>query len=193
MTEEKRRFKTTIAGRPYTIVGSKSPDHLQAVADLVEEQISQIQRAMPVLDVEQRSILVAVNAVSQSLEKQHEMEALKEQIAELQQDRDALLVQLDQADAELSRYSHPGETERVEEEVQMAPIDQSDQHREQQPPQRSKPAGKKAGLRFVRPTTASQAFLQRAEMLDNKEQDSSRKERSVQNRRQWNNTPNREQ
>ena len=35
MTENKRRFKTIIAGKTYTIVGNKAPEHLTAVSELV--------------------------------------------------------------------------------------------------------------------------------------------------------------
>lgn len=174
MTEEKRRHKTTIAGRPYTIIASKTPEHLQAVADLVEEQISQIEKAMPILDVEQRSILVAVNAVSQSLDRQQELDELKEHIAELEKDREDLLREL-HAYEELLEEVSPEEFV-VEPEADAEKEWSAGRHlategaelrnaavRQDEEATQPKPEAKKAKLRFVRPTTASQAFLQHME------------------------------
>lgn len=85
MSEDKRRFKAIIAGRPYTILANKSEEHLKTVAEMTNEKITQIKGAMPELDIEQRSVLVAVNAISDSISKQAEINALNERISELEQ------------------------------------------------------------------------------------------------------------
>lgn len=85
MSEDKRRFKTIIAGRPYTILANKPEEHLKTVAEIANDKITQIKGAMPELDIEQRSVLVAVNAISDSISKQAEINALKERISELEQ------------------------------------------------------------------------------------------------------------
>lgn len=85
MSEDKRRFKTVIAGRPYTILANKPEEHLKTVAEMTNDKITQIKGAMPELDIEQRSVLVAVNAISDSISKQAEISALKERISELEQ------------------------------------------------------------------------------------------------------------
>ena len=76
MTENKRRFKTIIAGKTYTIVGNKAPEHLTAVSELVNAQLEQIKEAAPALGREERGILVAVNAISDQITKQLEVEEL---------------------------------------------------------------------------------------------------------------------
>jgi len=84
MTENKRRFKTIIAGKSYTIVGNKAPEHLSAVSELVNAQLEQIKAAAPALGREERGILVAVNAISDQITKQLEMEALLLKVAALE-------------------------------------------------------------------------------------------------------------
>lgn len=82
--DEKRRVKVTIAGRPYTIVGSRSDQHLNAVVELVNTQLNQLNDLAPELSIADRSILMAINAVSDQLVKENrimeleaELEALK--------------------------------------------------------------------------------------------------------------------
>lgn len=84
MTENKRRFKTIIAGKTYTIVGNKAPEHLTAVSELVNAQLEQIKQAAPALGREERGILVAVNAISDQITKQLEMEELQLKVSELE-------------------------------------------------------------------------------------------------------------
>lgn len=84
MSEDKRRFKTVIAGRPYTILANKPEEHLKTVAEMTNDKITQIKGAMPELDIEQRSVLVAVNAISDSISKQAEINTLKERLSELE-------------------------------------------------------------------------------------------------------------
>ena len=85
MTENKRRFKTIIAGKTYTIVGNKAPEHLTAVSELVNAQLEQIKQAAPALGREERGILVAVNAISDQITKQLEMEELLLKVAKLEE------------------------------------------------------------------------------------------------------------
>ncbi|MGP6139642.1 cell division protein ZapA [Jeotgalibaca sp. A127] len=84
MSEEKRRFKTIIAGRPYTILANKPEEHLKTVSEIANDKITQIKAAMPELDIEQRSVLVAVNAISDAISKQVEINELKQRISELE-------------------------------------------------------------------------------------------------------------
>lgn len=77
MTDNKQRYKTTIAGRTYTIVAKKSEKHLKTVSELANVRINQLKDLMPKLDIEQRAILVAVNAISENITKQAELNELK--------------------------------------------------------------------------------------------------------------------
>lgn len=86
MAEEKRRYKTTIAERPYTIVAKKPEEHLKVVSEIANEKIDQLKDVMPNLDVEQRAVLLAVNAISESMERQTELDELKEKLASLEKE-----------------------------------------------------------------------------------------------------------
>jgi cell division protein ZapA (FtsZ GTPase activity inhibitor) len=115
MTENKRRFKTIIAGKTYTIVGNKAPEHLTAVSDLVNAQLEQIKQAAPALGREERGILVAVNAISDQITKQLEMEELLLKVAELEKalqesqsvTQSASVDETEQAEAELTLVEAP--------------------------------------------------------------------------------------
>lgn len=118
MTDSKRRFKTIIAGKTYTIVGNKSADHLTAVSGLVNKQLDQIKEAAPMLGAEERGILVAVNAVSDQITKQVEIEELKAKITALEEELKEAEAQRaaakDSAEmqpkAEAANEEHEGET-----------------------------------------------------------------------------------
>lgn len=74
---EKRRFKAHIDGKDYVLIGKGSVDHMQAVTDLLNEQLKQLQEAMPGSTEEQRAILIAFNAISKQFEveeKAHDKE-----------------------------------------------------------------------------------------------------------------------
>ncbi|MFD1126361.1 cell division protein ZapA [Lentilactobacillus raoultii] len=74
---EKRRFKTTIGGKKYILVGKGSDEHLQAVSDLLNEQLTQLRRAMPNASDEQRAILSAFNAISKQFELEERLTKIK--------------------------------------------------------------------------------------------------------------------
>lgn len=79
--EDKRRFKALINGKEYTIVGHKSAQHLNAVVDLLNNQLDQLGEIDPNLSVADRSILIAVNAISDQLAKEYEIMNLQTQLA----------------------------------------------------------------------------------------------------------------
>lgn len=66
--KEKRRFKATIAGKDYVLVGNGTVEHMQAVTDLLNEQLDQLHEAMPASTEEERAILIAFNAISKQFE-----------------------------------------------------------------------------------------------------------------------------
>lgn len=78
MSESKRRFKVKIFDDVYTIIGKAEPEHMAAVAQVVEEQLGEIKKLMPSLDNEKAAILLAINAVSDQLYKQEELLKLEE-------------------------------------------------------------------------------------------------------------------
>lgn len=84
MSNGKIRYKTTIAGRPYTIIGARPEEHMRAVSKMVNEQMQQIESLSKGLDPERRAVLVAVNAVSDQIEMQIKLDNLQKKVAELE-------------------------------------------------------------------------------------------------------------
>lgn len=80
MSEQVRRFKVEIDGQTYTVIGKHSPEHMKAVVDTVEEQLNQIKEMMPSLSKEKAAILIALNAVSDQLEKQTQLNQLNDKL-----------------------------------------------------------------------------------------------------------------
>ncbi|MBT2732589.1 cell division protein ZapA [Carnobacterium sp. ISL-102] len=84
MSKGKIRYKTIIAGRPYTIIGARPEEHMRSVSKMVNEQMQQIESLSKGLDSERRAVLVAVNAVSDQINMQIEVNTLQKQIVELE-------------------------------------------------------------------------------------------------------------
>ncbi|GAA0352799.1 hypothetical protein GCM10008932_02260 [Alkalibacterium iburiense] len=80
MPEEKSRYKATIDGESYTIVGPKSQKHMQVVAETVDEQLAQLKEMTKGMSKEKRAVLLAINAVSDQLAMRKELEEIKEKI-----------------------------------------------------------------------------------------------------------------
>lgn len=108
--EEKNRFKATIAGKVYTIVGQKDPSHLQVVVDIINNQLNQLNELAPELTYSDRSILMSVNAVSDQLIKEARIVELEEEIKQLQDElvkTQAKFNQVQQAKEQVSQPSRP--------------------------------------------------------------------------------------
>lgn len=73
----KRRIKVTIDGRDYTIIGSQPAHHIEAVVEIVNNQLSQLAKLDPRLSSEDRALLMAVNAVSDQLLKEEKIMKLE--------------------------------------------------------------------------------------------------------------------
>lgn len=84
MSKGKIRYKTTIAGRPYTIIGARPEEHMRSVSKMVNGQMQQIESLSKGLDPERRAVLVAVNAVSDQIKMQIELNILQKKIIELE-------------------------------------------------------------------------------------------------------------
>ncbi len=70
MADEKRRYKTTIAGRSYTLIGPGSTAHFDAVTQILNDQLAQIHRLQPSLSREDAAVLLAFNALSDQVTAQ---------------------------------------------------------------------------------------------------------------------------
>lgn len=87
MSEGKRRFKATIAGQTYTIVGPRSTQHMRVVAETVDEQMKQLTKMTKGLDAEKKAMLMAINAVSDQLEMKKKVAELEEKVKQLEEER----------------------------------------------------------------------------------------------------------
>ncbi|WP_125573430.1 cell division protein ZapA [Levilactobacillus huananensis] len=67
MTEQTHRFKATIAGKTYTIVGQATDEHMRAVTTVLNQQFEQLKTLSPKMSKEDAAILMAFNAVSDQL------------------------------------------------------------------------------------------------------------------------------
>lgn len=81
----KKRFKAKISGKDYTIVGSLSATHLNTVVDLVNQQIEQLTELAPELSNADRCVLMAVNAVSDQLQKEKKIIELEAELEKLKE------------------------------------------------------------------------------------------------------------
>ena len=75
MAEQTHRFKATIAGKSYTIVGQATDDHMQAVTTLLNEQFKQLKQVSPEMSKEDAAVLMAFNAISDQLKLAAKLEA----------------------------------------------------------------------------------------------------------------------
>lgn len=81
--EEKNRYVAKIAGKEYVIVGNRSTKHLDSVVELVNQQLDQLSELAPELTYADRSVLMAVNAVSDQLAKEQEIMRLEKEVERL--------------------------------------------------------------------------------------------------------------
>ncbi|KRM95773.1 hypothetical protein FC19_GL001252 [Liquorilactobacillus aquaticus DSM 21051] len=79
MSEGKRRFKAHIDGKDYIIIGESSTEHMETVVKLVDQQLQEINNLLPNLSKERAAILLAINAVSDQIYKQEELDRLKQE------------------------------------------------------------------------------------------------------------------
>ncbi|ATO44215.1 cell division protein ZapA [Loigolactobacillus coryniformis] len=85
MAEQKRRFKVVIDNKQYVIIGNASDAHIQAVTQLVNDQLAQIKSLATTLDDEQTAVLLAINTVSDQLRLQAKIEQLEKENEQLKQ------------------------------------------------------------------------------------------------------------
>lgn len=84
MSQGKIRYKVTIAGKTYTIIGARPEAHLKMVAETVDKQMRQIESLSKDLDPERRAVLTAVNAVSDQFDMQIKLNELQTKLDEME-------------------------------------------------------------------------------------------------------------
>ena len=73
-----------ILGRSLTLTSPMLPDKLQSVAQLVDEQLRELQRAFPTSSLADLAILAALNLALENLENQENFQELQENHRQLQ-------------------------------------------------------------------------------------------------------------
>ena len=75
---ENKKTKVTvdINNRKYTIVGTESAEHVQLVADLVNDKMTEIHVANEHLDTTRLAVLTAINTMNDYLKLKEEFEEL---------------------------------------------------------------------------------------------------------------------
>lgn len=80
MEPGKRRFKVQIDGEEFTIIGKSTPEHMNAVMEVTNQELTTIKKMMPSLSEKKAALLLAINAVSDQLDKQDELDKLRYQM-----------------------------------------------------------------------------------------------------------------
>lgn len=80
----KRRYKATINGKNYILIGDYTQEHFETATAIAQEQLDQIQRLAPTLDEEQAAILLAINTISTQIKLEKEMMHLRSRLAKLE-------------------------------------------------------------------------------------------------------------
>ncbi len=86
MTDHKQRYRARIGEKTYTIVGKKSVKHMQTATDLLNDQLDQLTALSPNLSLQEKMVLLAINATSIQLEKQQEVNQLQEELKQLKKE-----------------------------------------------------------------------------------------------------------
>lgn len=83
LTDKKRtRITVEIRNREYTIVGTESREHVQLVADLVNEKMTDIHQGNKHLDATKLAVLTAINTMNDYIKLKEEFDELLTMIEE---------------------------------------------------------------------------------------------------------------
>ncbi|MGY3751110.1 cell division protein ZapA [Vagococcus acidifermentans] len=88
MTQKNKRYKTTIGGKPYTIIGSEDKQHMDIVSKLANEQLAEIMSQSATLTGEQAAVLLAINTLSEQVKQQEKILDYEKQLAEMDELRE---------------------------------------------------------------------------------------------------------
>lgn len=89
--EENKRYKATIGGNTYTIIGKESHYHMDIVNQLANEQLENIMKSSPKLSTEQAAILLAINTLSVQIKQQETILDLKKEVRDLEDELEKMI------------------------------------------------------------------------------------------------------
>ncbi len=84
MEREPQQVTVEILGRSLTLTSSMLPEKLHSVAEMVDEQLRDLQRAFPTSSVADLAILAALNLACEYLEHKDQYQELQETYEQLQ-------------------------------------------------------------------------------------------------------------
>ncbi|WP_429970713.1 cell division protein ZapA [Fructilactobacillus sp. Tb1] len=75
--DNKKRFKAKIGNKDFTFIGTSSEEHMESVTKILNDELSKIKGQVKNISDEDAAILLAFNAISDQLNKQLEIDDLK--------------------------------------------------------------------------------------------------------------------
>ncbi|MGX6961516.1 cell division protein ZapA [Vagococcus xieshaowenii] len=106
----KTRYKAEINGEYYTIVGTETKAHMDAVVGLANYQMKQILEHSPDTSLDKAAILLAINVLSDQLHLQEKCNNLATEMTNLTQNKECMkdleeaLEQIDELERRLARF-----------------------------------------------------------------------------------------
>ena len=85
MLPDKKRYKALIADQSYTIIGNESKEHMDTVTEVANHQLAEIFKLSPQTDLQQGSVLLAINALSDQLKKQELILTYEQELVQLRE------------------------------------------------------------------------------------------------------------
>lgn len=67
-------------GKTYTLIGSSSDEHMESVSKLLNDELTKLKKQVNNISTEDAAILLAFNAISDQLDKELELEKLKNKV-----------------------------------------------------------------------------------------------------------------
>ena len=104
------RYKAEINGETYTIVGTESKAHMDAVVGLANYQIDKIVEQSPDTSLSKASVLLAINVLSDELHLQEKCHQLETEITNLKKNKECMdelekaLTRIDELERRLGRF-----------------------------------------------------------------------------------------
>ena len=80
MAKETQQIVVEILGRSLTLQSRMEPERLQAVAQMVDEHLRQLQKAFPASPLADLAILAALNLACESMESKEDFQQLQTEI-----------------------------------------------------------------------------------------------------------------
>ena len=106
----KTRYKAEISGETYTIIGTETKAHMDAVVGLANYQIDKILECSPSTSLSKASVLLAINVLSDELHLQEKYNQLEAQLTDLNKDKDYIaelekaLTRISELERRLTRF-----------------------------------------------------------------------------------------